>query len=119
MKELFLQYGVQLFAGIITIFVSMVGWVIKEYYSNQKKSDEKTMEMINGLGKRLNDSIQEIKKDIRMNSTELKLDIKEIDKKVDSALVLLHDVEKRIIVNGYEEELQRLRDIKEKAKSNI
>jgi len=114
MKEIFLQYGVQIFTGVMAVFVSMVGWVIKEYYSSQKKSDEQTIEMINGLGKRLNDSIGELKKEIQLGKTELKLDIKEIGKRVDESVMLLHDVEKRIIINGYEEELKRLKEIKSK-----
>jgi hypothetical protein len=114
MKEIFLQYGVQIFTGVMAVFVSMVGWVIKEYYSTQKKTDEKTIEMINGLGKRLNESLTEVKKDIQLSKTELKLDIKEIGKRVDEAVILLHDVEKRIIISGYEEELKRLQEIKSK-----
>lgn len=73
------------------------------------------LQSLNGLGKRLNESIEEMKKEIHLTKTELKLDIKEISKKVDESLDVLHDVEKRIIVSGYEEELKRLKEIKKQA----
>lgn len=112
MEELFKMYGIQIFAGLVTMFISMVGWVMKEYYASQKKSDDLMVQSLNGLGKRLNDSIENIEKDIHALKIELKLDIKEISKKVDESLDVLHDVEKRIIVSGYEEELKRLKSIK-------
>jgi hypothetical protein len=114
MREIIQQYAIPIFTGILTIFVSMVGWVIKEYYASQKKTDEEVIKMINGLGERLNKSINDIKKDIHDFRLELKLDNKELEKKIDSSLDILHEVEKRIIVNGYEEELKRLKSLKQK-----
>lgn len=118
MEEILQKYSIQIFTGLVTVFISMVGWVIKEYYASQKKNDEEILKMINGLGNRINVSIDEIKKDIHQLKIELKLDNKELEKKIDTSLDILHDVEKRIIVNGYEEELKRLKAVKHGSKES-
>jgi hypothetical protein len=111
MDELIKQYGLHVFLGIVTLFVSIASWVIKEYYSNQKKTDERQSKSLNGLGERLSKTLDRVESDMTAFRLEMKGDIKEVAKKVDEAIDVLHDIEKRMLVQGYEEELKRIKNI--------
>lgn len=109
MNDFFQQHSVAILSWLVSLFLLVIGFVIVEYYRYRAKEDKEQIKAINGLGVRLNDNITTLKTEINAFRLETKADLREVSTKIDHAINTVHEIDKKVIIRVYEDEVKRSR----------